>query len=85
MVVVVQLTLLITSFEFIECFTSLGFASLMFAFALAKDVNDYLYQIDKDIKSRKSRTKIMAQLSAFIQFTNLRGFDLFSIIYVNTD
>lgn len=77
-----QLVFAATPLEFMGCFVSLAFASLIFVFSFRKDISDHLNEIDQDIKSKKLRSKVMEQLAELIQFTQLRQLSSFHSIII---
>lgn len=74
---ILQLVLVSPSLEYVGCFMSFAFASMLFAFPFAKDISDCLKLIDQNIKSKKLRSKVMTQLYELIRFTQSRELSLF--------
>lgn len=51
-----------------ECVGFFVIAVNFFSISLAKDIQCDLYVINKNVKTKKSRAKIMKQISAFVEF-----------------
>lgn len=70
--VILQFELASSILEYEACSVCLSFACVLFIFSFAKDVKNHSRVIDENIKTEKSRRKVIEQLSDFIQFTNLK-------------
>lgn len=65
--VYLQLTLAFNSIRYIECFLIYGFAGLLLAFSIVKDIKNALNRFNKRARTKKFVTHGMKKLSKLIQ------------------
>lgn len=81
----VQAQVILVQLRHIQCFLTLGFAGLLFAFSIVEDIKDNLNEFNKMAKTRRSQSsKTMEQLTKIICYhINLRELSSLGCINFN--
>lgn len=78
--ITLQLELISWNLRFMANLVSFGVACLLFTFQAAKDMKYDLHKINKNVKTKQTRSQTVEQLTEFIQFVTSRELSINSII-----